>query len=343
MKKILPVIILALVLAGNFYRAQAQVATDFSGSLTNANTFVRPDPFPGDYSRQLSAEDLAPGSNTYNYFVQALVPQASGNYNIAISSADLTTENGDPDGDTFLLLYADNFNPALPMDNVLAANDDQEADLLSHLTDISLTAGKTYYVVVTTFSPGSIGAINFSATGAGSVTLSTLPVTWLGFTAARREKGVALNWSTATEQNTKDYTVQHSADGSHWNNLGTVAAAGFSSVVQQYTYLDRLPMSNTNYYRLLQTDLDGHKHFSKVVAVTLAGPQTLRIYPNPVVNGQLSVKLENGALMEWYNAAGVRLLQKQLSAGVHQLSLQHLPKGLYTIRAGEATQTIIIQ
>lgn len=179
--------------------------------------------------------------------------------------------------------------------------------------------------------------------GASSAPPSTLPLTWLSFTAKEQDKAVALNWSTAVEQNTKDFVVQHSANGGNWNTIGTVRAAGNSSTVQTYSFLHRLPVSGVNYYRLLQRDIDERKSYSKVVTVDFDGRgQVLMVYPNPVVNGLLTVKLEREARVQVYNGAGAVVLQKQLPAGVHQLSLQQLSKGLYRIKAGAETEAFVI-
>lgn len=346
---------LFFTLAGTSISAQ-EIITHFSGLLTNAQTFTRPQAIIGEadadeafFTRQLAPTDLEAGNSNYNYFVQAIVPQVSGLYTIAVSSASLTMNSGDPDTDTFLFLYADEFTPTAPLGSLVAANDDSYNNVgnytyFSQLTNVSLTAGTTYYIVVTSYNIGSTGTIDFSASGPGTVELSTLPVRWLRFTASKQGNIVELAWSTATEENTKDYVVQRSADGRTWNNLGTVAAAGYSSVVQQYSLVDRQPLSDANYYRILQRDLNGREVFSKAVMVNLSNPQTLlRLYPNPVVNGQLTVKLEKNARVELYNAVGVLVLQKQLTAGNHQLLLSHLPKGVYTIKAAEATQVLVLQ
>lgn len=355
MKKVLQTISFALTLLSSSFSAQSQTNTSFSGNLTNTTTFTRPRAIGDDpdaqpetfYTRQLTPADMEAGTATYNYCVQALIPQVSGNYSLAITSAALNTDpNGDPN-DTFIILYANSFTPATPLVNLMAANDDIDwttPNFLSRLTNLALTAGTTYYIVVTTYQAGTTGTINFSVNGPGAVNLSTLPVRWLGFTANRQQSHVELNWATATEQNTKSYEVQRSADGLHWNSLGTVPASGYSSVVQRYSHLDRQPLAAANYYRILQRDMDGKENFSNVAMVrSTSRQQQVHLYPNPVVNGILTLTLENKSLVELYNAGGIRVVQKQLEAGTHPLSLQHLPKGLYTLKVGTSSQIVALQ
>jgi hypothetical protein len=173
---------------------------------------------------------------------------------------------------------------------------------------------------------------------------SALPVTWLNFAASYQSTGVVLNWSTTTEQNTKDYVVQHSSDGRNWSNIATIAAAGNSSTVQQYTYVHSNILSGVHYYRVLQNDMDGRESYSKMLVVDFLNAQkSLHVYPNPVVNSQLTVKLEKKAGIQLFNAAGILVFQGQLYPGIHQLQLPNLEKGLFIIKAGEETENIIVQ
>ena len=55
-----------------------------------------------------------------------------------------------PSGDSFLALYQDNFNPSDPCENLVAADDDAGANLLSQIV-ATLDADRTYIMVVTTF------------------------------------------------------------------------------------------------------------------------------------------------------------------------------------------------
>jgi hypothetical protein len=200
-------------------------------------------------------------------------------------------------------------------------------------TTVSTSTSLTYTGYTGTFSPFSIME--------GS---STLPVSWLSFTAQKQNKAVVLNWSTATEQNTENFTVQHSVNGRDWKSVATKAAAGNSNTVQQYTYTHTTPIAAVNYYRLIQRDLDGKETFSKVVSMNWNGlNKQLSIYPNPVVNGRLHVQLEKAAMLQVFNNIGAVVLQKQLQAGVHSLSMETLAKGIYRIKAGDETIQFVIQ
>ncbi|HEX3168737.1 MAG TPA: hypothetical protein VHQ93_20860, partial [Chitinophagaceae bacterium] len=81
-----------------------------------------------------------------------------------------------------------------------------------------------------------------------------LPLTWLSFTAkAQNNSQSLLQWATAQEQNTKDFYIQHSANGINWVTIGSLPAAGNSNSTSYYNYLHTNPEKGLNYYRIKQT------------------------------------------------------------------------------------------
>ena len=189
------------------------------------------------------------------------------------------------------------------------------------------------------------GNITWTNTGQIEITRPVLlPVTWLSFTATKQGSAVALKWSTAIEQNTRDYKVQHSINGTTWNDIGIVPAGGNSNMVQQYSFIDQNPVNSLNYYRLLQRDLDGNINYSKIVLLNLADAERmLKIYPNPVLNGTITVNLKQASIVWVYNSIGVKLMQKELPAGEHLFSLSQLSKGTYYMKIKDDAVLFVIQ
>ena len=74
-------------------------------------------------------------------------------------------------------------------------------------------------------------------------TSGALPVTWLKFTAEKKQSTSLLQWATATEQNTQDFLVQYSVLGSDWKTLGTVKAAGNTTTRKDYAFTHHTPVS----------------------------------------------------------------------------------------------------
>jgi uncharacterized delta-60 repeat protein len=110
------------------------------------------------------------------------------------------------------------------------------------------------------------------------------PVTWQYFTATKANGNSLLQWQTSSEQDNKGFEVQRSADGQNFNTLDFVPAAGNGTSIlpNQYNYSDLKPMTGNNYYRLLQTDLDGTISFSKIVMLNFGTVESVNIYPNPL-------------------------------------------------------------
>jgi hypothetical protein len=189
---------------------------------------------------------------------------------------------------------------------------------------------------------------NISWTNTGQIeityTATTLPVTWLSFIASKQNNSVLLKWSTAIEQNTKDYKVQHSINGADWRDAGIVPAAGNSNTMQQYSFVDQHPVNSLNYYRLLQQDLDGKINYSKVVSLNFADAERmLKIYPNPVLNGNMTISLKQASTVWVYNTIGEKLIQKEFPAGEHLFNLSQLARGTYFMKVKEDAVLFVIQ
>jgi len=107
-----------------------------------------------------------------------------------------------------------------------------------------------------------------------------LPVTLLSFSGALKGKNVLLEWSTTSELNSKEFEIEKSNDGITYRKLGTVAAAGFSSSLKKYGYLD-IEATDINYYRLKMVDLDGYNKQSDIVIIKNKLSQSVSVVNNP--------------------------------------------------------------
>ena len=178
-----------------------------------------------------------------------------------------------------------------------------------------------------TFSTG------FSGFAAGIVG-SALPVQLMEFSARPVKNTVELQWKTASEQNSRGFDIEKSANGKQFASIGFVSSNGNSTTVKSYQFTDQYPWDNENYYRLRQVDIDGKVSYSEVVLVKLPkAPKIFRIAQNPVrsvidirfasapntsVEAQL-IDLSGRVVMRWP-------VQQQQG---HQLRLQ-LPSGRVT-------------
>lgn len=93
-----------------------------------------------------------------------------------------------------------------------------------------------------------------------------LPITLLDFTGSFKGNNVLLKWSTSAEINSKEFEIEKSSDGITYRKLHNIPAAGFSSSIKNYSYLD-IEATELNYYRLKMIDLDGFNKLSDVVII----------------------------------------------------------------------------
>jgi hypothetical protein len=184
-------------------------------------------------------------------------------------------------------------------------------------------------MVVTNGTSGTLSLLkNLSAP-------TTLPVTWLSFSAAKKGTGVLLNWSTLMEINSDRFEIEKSVDNRNFHKIGNVKAAGASSTRKDYQYEEEQVSSKTHYYRLKQVDKDGKVHYSKVVTVqgTIANEPLVTIAPQPVqqvINIRFRENHAAGTFLI-YAANGIVIKTYAVKAGVAQLEIDRaaLPTGVY--------------
>ncbi len=174
--------------------------------------------------------------------------------------------------------------------------------------------------------------------------LTTLPLEWLSFSVIEQSYKAVLNWSTANEQNTASFFVEHSTNGLNWNVITNLAAAGSNQSVNVYSYTHNNPATGLNYYRIKQTDADGQYKFSKTNVLTIAEPAVaLIVLSNPVVNGMLQVKMNKPGSLQLYNGNGKLVWQKQTAAGNISANISNMPKGIYWLKTDSQTEKIVLQ
>lgn len=114
---------------------------------------------------------------------------------------------------------------------------------------------------------------------------SVLPVELIDFYATRtEERRVKCNWITASERNNSHFVVERSSDGSLFEEIGMLNAAGTSNEILTYEMIDENPLQGLAYYRLKQVDFDGQFSYSQVRKVDGSVSDAYTLYPNPASN-----------------------------------------------------------
>ncbi len=89
-----------------------------------------------------------------------------------------------------------------------------------------------------------------------SNSINPLPVDISSFTT-QCDNGVALiQWTAETQLDNAYFTIKKTADGIHFETVGTVAGAGTTDLQKMYSFTDNNPYAGTSYYFLYQTDYD---------------------------------------------------------------------------------------
>lgn len=112
-------------------------------------------PFVGtlDENSQLWTRPFVGGGACAPSAVGVDIPYSTHTFEISADAgvtSELTTFTA-PSGDSFMALYADNFNPSAPCADLVITNDDGGVGLLSSFT-VELMSGVSYTLVVTTFN-----------------------------------------------------------------------------------------------------------------------------------------------------------------------------------------------
>src|SRR5262249_6890188 len=147
--------------------------------------------------------------------------------------------------------------------------------------------------------------------------------------------------------------VQHSANGTDWETIGTVTAKGNSETAVNYAFTDNSPAATVNYYRLQSVDLDGNYTYSEIKVVRGSLIKGYSIFPNPAkenVYVTISEAATSQITLRLINQRGQVLQQQVLShaAGTTvSLPVHNYAAGTYLLQVesfdgARQTQKLII-
>lgn len=157
----------------------------------------------------------------------------------------------------------------------------------------------------------------------------------------QNSKCVRFEWKTLTESNTDKFEVQKSNDAVNFSTIGEKPAADNSTQPLVYRHEYNNP-NYGGYYRLKIVYNDGTLEYSNIIQINTESLfREIEVFPNPMTdNSPLNIKINTYQPMtvnaEIVNITGRIVGQKtfDLNTGNNQLrlSLEHLPKGEYSVR-----------
>jgi hypothetical protein len=175
----------------------------------------------------------------------------------------------------------------------------------SNLGSVIVTPGSVTYSGLSIANGAAFSLVWNVSTGTGSgdnahlgidnvqvsVASFTLPIVLSRFEAALAGSAIAISFSTASERNNAYFSIERSAEGIMFKEVGQLAGAGDSDTPQDYHFTDSRPLSGKNYYRLKQVDFDSKYTYSKVVSVNVGNTGGISLSPMPAGN-DLQVSLD---------------------------------------------------
>lgn len=171
-----------------------------------------------------------------------------------------------------------------------------------------------------------------------NTTTTVLPVSLTNFIATAQSGSTLLQWSTATENQTNYFDIQHSIDRESWQSVGMVKAAGNSSTNKNYAFIHTTPAPGSNYYRIRTVDMDRNATWSNVLELSFNETGLVIAYPNPT-KGLVTI-IGNGlsiASVTVLSLDGRPLQQIGNFVSGNTVDLGTYPKGIYLISVKDNT------
>ncbi len=182
---------------------------------------------------------------------------------------------------------------------------------------------------------------NFNYIGIDNFTwapASVLPISLLSYSASlRADNVVKLSWKTAFENNTKNFIIEKSIDGTNFQKAGIVNAARNSSVAVNYAFTDMTPSAGVNYYRLEEEDQDGNIKYLAIKSVSLGNRfSKSTVYPNPVIGNNFTLRSylnQSSANTYFISDMSGRIIKTGIiTSGEQQVNISQIAPGNYSIK-----------
>ncbi len=188
-------------------------------------------------------------------------------------------------------------------------------------------------IVVSNYSTGSVSVFQIDP--------SALPVTITNLKAYIKNTGVQIEWTSEQENNIEKYEIERSQDAQYFMKIGTVASTGNSSVPIKYDFFDPKPFEGVNFYRIKIIET-GQVFYSEILKVNTSNNVNgvFTIYPNPVVDNSIYVKLnlpQGNYNLTLFNNTGRQIMKKEIKyvggISIETIKLSNpLPAGMYMLK-----------
>jgi hypothetical protein len=188
-------------------------------------------------------------------------------------------------------------------------------------------------------NPPVLGPAMATAAAPSFAPVIALSVKFLGFSLARRDNNVLVQWSTAEEVNSHSFEVERSLDGATWTKIATLRAKGTSASIANYSYTDRSVTAAIAYYRVRQVDNDGKYLYTAIKTITFGTgtPEVTIASINSRVVLQFSSQVKGAVEVRLVSLSGQVVGRHIIHQPVGQVILNNAPvKGHYIVAVSNA-------
>jgi hypothetical protein len=154
-----------------------------------------------------------------------------------------------------------------------------------------------------------------------------------------------LQWATATENNNAYFSVEKTQDNIHYQSAAILKGSGTTNASHTYSTIDPNPFSGLSYYRLSQTDMDGHTtYFEAIPFQACENTPAINAFLNK--NSDITVKINSPVndtyTIEVINLVGQTIVSttENVSSGMNQFTLPtEYSNGIYFVRVLNSVKT----
>ncbi|MFT6963065.1 MAG: hypothetical protein ACJAWV_002799, partial [Flammeovirgaceae bacterium] len=198
---------------------------------------------------------------------------------------------------------------------------------------------------------------NFITFGSTDTLLTPLPVELISFEGFQNEEVIELQWATAIEINNSHFIIEKLGGDNSFSEIGRVEGNGDSKLRINYQSFDTEPIVGINYYRLKQVDFDGGFAYSRVIEVrffrdgnSVTIPLSMTLYPNPVNNQELNIRLQGFVNSEKTQVQIFDLMGREVFNSSMKIKRQFLvekaftiptlPTGIYIVKVADGKESL---
>jgi hypothetical protein len=163
-------------------------------------------------------------------------------------------------------------------------------------------------------------------------------VFWNKFEISVNEKNeVVLTWNV-TEYNNRTFHIQHSNDGTKWEEIAVVQSKNSPQTMVDYTYTQHARLKGKQFYRLQDVDVDQNPLSLSPVRTLIVNNDTkaVSIWPNPATT-EINLAGHDSdnssyARVQIYDLSGRKVAEKQFIEHSNTISVAGLKPGTYILR-----------